>query len=331
MTRIEKHHLPLLLLLTLVITSSFYYLSNGGWNDFGQTKPEWMLLIDGLLFLPLVCFYCINDKKQAAFKAIIYASMMVLLGSYLIPEANKHLWHYLESGRFVIITLFVIFELVTILTVFFAIKATLNKTIDPDLAISRPIESFIGQGKLANLMAFEARTWVYTIFHHRIDVLHFEGQHHFYGHLKDGTQSNLSGFIFIILFEIPLVHLLLHFIWSPTAALVFTALTAFSLLFLIAEYRAISLRPISIDTLNQQLIIRYGLFAPLTIPFADIESVSTHQGQVSRAKNIKRYNLFGTPNMVINTNKGMKIYLGLNHAEPFVESLKKHINCSIPV
>ena len=210
MIKIEKHHMPLMLLLVMAMTWSFYYLSNGAWNDFGRTKPEWMLLIDGLLFLPLVCFYCIDDKKQAAIKAVVYASLMVLLGSYLIPDGNKQLWHYLESGRFVVIALFVVFEVMTMLTVFFAIKASLSKTIDPDSAIIQPIEKFLGQGKLANLMAFEARAWVYALFPSRVDVSRFRGDLHFYGHLKDGAQSNLLGFIVMILFATPLDHLLLH-------------------------------------------------------------------------------------------------------------------------
>lgn len=317
--------MPLLLLLLMAMTSSLYYLSNGAWNDYGRTKPEWMLLIDGLLFLPLVCFYCIDDKKQAALKALVYASLMVLLGSYLIPDGNKYLWHYLESGRFVVIAFFVVFEVITMLTVIFAIKASLSKTIDPDSAIIQPIENFLGQGKLANLMAFEARAWVYTLFPNRVDVSRFRGDLHFHVHLKDGTQSNLLGFIIIILFGLPLEHLLLHFIWSPFAANVITGMMVFSLVFFVAEYRAISRRPVSIDQINRQLIIRYGLFAPLVLPFGDLVAVSENSVQVPRAKAYKRYNLFGAPNVKITDHQGRSYYLGLNNAPQFLDSLKEQL------
>ena len=325
MIKIEKQHVPLLLLLLISVTASFYYLNNGVWNDYGQTKPEWMLLIDGLLFLPLVCFYCIDDKKQAALKAVVYASLMVLLGSYLIPDGNKQLWHYLESGRFVVIALFVVFEVITMLTVFFAIKASLSKTIDPDSAIIQPIEKLLGQGKLANLMAFEARAWVYTLFPNRVDVSRFRGDLHFHGHLKDGTQSNLLGFIIIILFGLPLEHLLLHFIWSPFAANVITGMMVFSLVFFVAEYRAISRRPVSIDQINRQLIIRYGLFAPLLLSFEDIVSVSENSVSIPRAKAYKRYNLFGSPNVKITDQQGHDYFLGLNQAAVFIEALQQSI------
>ncbi len=326
MISIKKQHWPLTLLLALSVVWSCYYLVDGAWNDYGRTKPEWLLLIDGLLVLPLLCFYCIDDKRQAALKALIYASLMVLLGSYLIPDANKQLWHYLEAGRYVVLALFVVFELTTLLTVLFAIKSSLDHSSDPDLAISQPIDKLLGAGKLSALMTFEARAWVYALFYRRIEVSRFRGTQHFYGHLKDGTQSNLSGFILLIVFEIPLAHLLLHFIWSPFAANVITALTVFGLLFMVAEYRAISRRPVSLDLHNQQLIIRYGLYAPLILPLEHIQTIGAHHEAVYRAKNTRRYNLFGTPNVAISTTTGTQIYLGLNQPTALIDAVNEHIN-----
>ncbi len=328
MIKIEKYHLPLLLLMAMSLQWVLYYSSSGAWNDYGRAKYEWLLLIDGLLFLPLVCFLCIKDKKQAALKAVVYASLMVLLGSYLIPEANKQLWLYLESGRFVVLALFVVFEITTMLTVVFAIKAALNQNIDPDDAIVQPIEKLLGHGRLAHLMAFEARAWVFALFPRRVDLERFQGDAHFLGHLKDGAQSNLLGFIVIILFEIPLMHLLLHFIWSPFTANVITALTVFSLVFFVAEYRAIAKRPVSIDNENKRLIIRYGLFAPLILSFDDIVNVYEHTEAVARRDAYKRFNLFGAPNIKITDRQGRSYYLGLNNAPEFLDKLKKQLpNC----
>ncbi len=327
-SKLEKQHIPLLLLLTMAVSWSLFYIPNHTLNDFGRAKSEWWLLIDGLLFLPLVCFLCIDDKKQAAIKALIYACLMVFLGSYLIPDGNKVLWHYLESGRFVVIALFIVFEVITMLTVIFAIKASLNQSIDPDDAIIQPIEKLLGHGKLAELMAFEARAWVYALFPSRVDSSRFQGDVHFYGNLKDGTQSNLLGFIVVILFGLPLEHVLLHFIWSPFAANVVTGLAVFSLVFFVAEYRAISKRPVSIDRSQRQLIIRYGLFAPLVLSFDGIDAVSRHSKEVAKRNANKRYNLFGAPNIKITDRQGRKFYLGLNNASEFLDKLKKQLpNC----
>lgn len=324
LSKLEKQHIPLLLLLAMAVSWPLYYIPNHALNDFGRAKSEWWLLIDGLMFLPLVCFICIDDNKQAALKALVYACLMILLGSFLIPEENKVIWSHFESGRFVVLVLFVVFEIITMLTVLFAIKASLNQSIDPDLAISKPIEKLMGKGKLANLMAFEARAWVYALFPRRVVVSRFRGDVHFMGHTKDGTQSHLLGFVVVILLEIPLVHLLLHFIWSPFAANVVTALTVFSLVFFVAEYRAISRRPVSVDFKRQLLIMRYGLFKPTKLPLNEIASFQTNHLPVKRAQAYKRYNLFGEPNVKITDRQGHNYFLGLNNPHSFLDILK---NC----
>lgn len=319
---VKKQQVPLLLLLSMAAVWSFYYLSQGSWNDFGRNKPEWLLLIDGLLVLPLACWFCIDDKKQAALKALVYACLMVLLGSFIIPEANQNIWQWLSSGRFVVLALFALFELTVMVTVFVAIKAALNGEDDPDQAIQQPIERLLGTGWVSQIMAFEARVWVYVLFDKRVNRSAFRGDAHFFGDQKDGTQSNLLGFILIMAFEIPLMHVLLHFIWSPLAANVISGLTLFSLLWFTAEYRAIAIRPVSIS--SQGLIIRYGLFNPWVLKWSAIRSIESSQGPVQRQKGVKRFNMFGEPNIKITTKDGQCIYLGLNQPVQFLEQTGEH-------
>jgi hypothetical protein len=121
------------------------------------------------------------------------------------------------------------------------------------------------------------------------------GHTHFYCHLKDGVQSFLQGFAFIILFEIPIMHEFLHYVWSPMAANTITALTIFSFAYLIAQYRAIEKRPISFT--DEQLIIRYELYNPLYINLRDIKEVSINNHTIARKKHINRFNLMGAPNV----------------------------------
>ncbi len=311
--------MPLLLLLSMAAVWSFYYLSHGFWNDFGRTKPEWLLLIDGLVVLPLVCWFCIDDKKQAALKALVYACLIILLGSFIIPEANQNIWQWLSSGRFVVLALFLLFELTVMITVFVAIKAALNGEDDPDQAIQQPIERLLGSGWVSQIMGFEARVWIYALFHKRVNHSVFHGETHFWGDQKEGTKSNLLGFMLIIAFEIPLMHVLLHFIWSPMAANVVSGLTLFSLLWFTAEYRAIAIRPVSVST--EALIIRYGLFNPWVLKWSEIQNVEASHGVVHRQKGVKRYNLFGEPNIKITTKDGQCIYLGLNQPVQFLECI----------
>jgi hypothetical protein len=228
----SKQNIPFLFLLIISASWAFFYQSSNIMNGYGNDKSEWLLLIDGLIFLPILCFLCIKDKKEATIKAAAYACLIILLGSFVIPESSKLAWPYFESLRYLAIAAFIVLEVTTILTVFFAIKDSLTKKEDPDIAISKPIENIIGKGAISALLSFEARVWTYALFSKKIRREYFTGENNFSCHKKDGTQSNQLGFILIILFELPIMHILLHFLQSPYAANVVTGLTLLGLVFL---------------------------------------------------------------------------------------------------
>lgn len=319
---LSQKKIPFIFLLVISCFWSFYYQSSNFLNSYGNEKSEWFLFIDGLIVLPLLCFIFIQSKKEATIKALAYCCLIVLLGSFVIPESSKLIWGYLESARYLFIAAFVVLEVITIFTVFFAIKASLTKEKDPDLAISQPVENILGKGSISALLTFETRVWTYALFSKKIKPSCFSGEEHFNCHLKDGTQSNLLGFLLIIMFELPMMHILLHFLWSPFAANVITVLTLLGLTFFIAEYKAISIRPVSIAT--NTLIIRYGVWNPFKISLSDIEFVQLNSKFIRRSSNVKRFNLSGNPNVEIKLNSGKFIYLGLDSPNEFIIALKKY-------
>ncbi len=317
-----KKNTPLIFLSLICAFWFFFYQSSNILNEYGADKPEWLLLIDGLIVLPILCFVCIKDKKEAAIKALAYSCLIILLGSFIIPESSKVIWPYFESLRYVAIAVFIFLEITTILTVFFAIKASLSNNNDPDIAISQPIEKLLGKSAISALLTFEARVWTYALFSKKIKRQSFAGDSHFTSHKKDGTQSNQLGFLLFILFELPMTHMLLHFLWSPFAANIITGLTLMSLVFFLAEYKAIAIRPISM--LPERMIVRYGLWNPLNIPFSDIKHVQLNSKFIPRSANVKRYNMAGNPNVEIMLNSGKFIYLGVDSANEFISTLEKY-------
>jgi hypothetical protein len=321
-----KSRIPFLFLITISLWWAFYYQSNSLLNDFGKANFEYLYLIDALIVLPIVCLLCVKNKKEALVKASVLSCLAVLIGSFIIPEKSKLVWHYLENGRYVILAVILLFELIAIATVYLAIRTALLKRVDPDIAIQTPIEKFLGSSSVAKLLTFETRMWTYAFFSTRIRREHFSGEQHFTYHQKDGAQSNLLGFILVIAIEMPLMHLLLHFVWSPFAANMVTLLSLFGLVFFLAEYRAVAKRPISIDA--NKLIIRYGLYHPLVIDISGIDSIEKHTSFVRRSKNVKRYNYAGSPNICINlaTKIGNveRIYLGLDKPEALLSALRKN-------
>jgi FtsH-binding integral membrane protein len=320
--KLKVRSIPFIFLVLASCFWAYFYQSSIWLNEYGSYKPEWLLIIDGLLVLPILCLVCIENKKEAINKAIVYGCLIVLLGSLIIPESSKLYWNYLESLRYLALAAFLLLEVVTIFTVIFAIKASLDKSQDPDLSISEPIESIVGKSAISQLLCFEARVWTYLLFSSRISKNNFEGNSHYYGYKKDGTKSNLMGFIMLIAFELPIMHLILHFVWSPIAANIISALTLIGLVFFISEYKAISIRPISIT--GESLTIRYGLWNPVKIRHSEIKSVILNYIFVRRASDVKRFNLSGVPNIKIELLSGNKIYLGLDSPRDFIEDLSRY-------
>lgn len=315
--------LPLFAFVLISLWWAFYYQSNSVINDFGNANFEWLYLLDALVFLPILCFLCIKDKKEALLKTLILACTAVLIGSYIIPEQNKFVWHYLEDVRYIVLAGIVVFELAVIVTLVMTVRVALLGKEDPDMAIQEPVVKVFGDGVLAQLSSFEIRMWSYALFAKRIEAERFDGDEYFTYHNKDGAQSSLLGFVCLIAFEMVLMHPVLHFLWSPLAANIITALTFLSLVFFFAEYRAIAKRPISIY--QDQLIIRYGLFHPLNVPLGNINRVSKNIGRVRRSSQIKRYNYEGEPNVVIELTEPIgtvdRIYVGVDRPNEFISSL----------
>ena len=251
--------------------------------------------------------------------------LVVLIGSYIIPEPSKFIWHYLESGRYMLLAVFLLLEVMAIATVYWPVKAALLKRVDPDLAVAEPIRRLVGTGALSKLLAFESRMWTFALLAKNITFNQFNGEKHFSYHLKDGAQSNLLGFIILIVFELPIMHLLLHFMWSPMVANIVTVVTLFGLVFFVAEYRAVSRRPISLT--KENLIIRYGIYQPMVIPLNKIKSMVQHTEHVARAKNNKRYNFAGVPNVLVKLTVPIDgkavIYLGVDHPVLLLAAIKE--------
>lgn len=323
-----KSKIPFLFLVCISIWWGFYYQSNGKLNDYGSANFEWLFLLDSLVMLPIICFLCVKDKKEALLKAVFLSCLAVLIGSYIIPEQSKLIWHYLENGRYLVLAIVLVFETIAILTVYLAIKSAIGNNEDPDVSIEKPIKKYLGESPVATLLTFETRMWTFSFFANRIQLEHFSGDQHFTYHQKDGAKSNLLGFIFLIAFEMPIMHLFLYFTWSPFAANIVTLFTALSLVFFIAEYRALSRRPISL--VGNKLFVRYGLYQPLVISLEKIANVEKNNEFVFRSKFVKRYNYSGNPNVKIEltepVGKVKSVFIGVDSAEQFISAVLAEVS-----
>lgn len=320
-----KSKIPLAFLTIISIWWWYYYASSNALNEYGNAKYEWLFMLDTLLVLPILCFLCESDKQKALLKTAILCCTSVFIGSLIIPEQNKVIFHFLESGRYFVLAIILVLEVTALVTVCIAVHASLVNKEDPDLAVANPIEKIFGSSLFSSILSIEGRVWSFALFAYQIKSSAYRGDQHFFYDKKDGAQSNLLGFILLIIIEIPLVHLLLHFLWSSITANITTGLTLFGLIFFLAEYKAVGKRPISIHGIN--LIIRYGLYAPLTIPLKNVSKISLNNSFVKRSRNVQRFNYSGVPNVAIKLcspiNGKTKIYLGVNSPEDFITTVNR--------
>ncbi|WP_100657472.1 hypothetical protein [Alteromonas flava] len=318
-----KSKIPLLFLLLVSVSWAFYYGSNGALNDYGAANFEWLYLLDVLVVLPLLCVFCFTDYKTAMLKALVLCSAALVIASFIIPQDAKNVMFYIDDGRYFVIGFLLLFELIALLTVYFAIAILLKQQHDPDQSIEQTLKRYLGDSPIVSWLSFETRLWTFALFARHIEPTNYAGQAYFTYHRKDGAQSNLLGFIILIAIEIPVVHLLLHFLWSPLVATVITVITFLSLIFFFAEYRALPKRPIAIT--GSELLIRVGLYPTYRVTLTNVQSVSINRERVARQRHIKRYNYAGVPNVVIRLKQPQgqisAIYLGLDDPKAFKQYL----------
>ena len=298
--------------------------------------PDWMLLVDFSLSLPLLHYLLFRPAlKQWLIRWTQLTGLGIILGHFIIPESSRLIWPWLEMVRTAAWALVVPAELAIFALIAFSIWKLIKLDGDIDQALQEGITRKLGDSLSARLALWEARIWLYALY--RPKNLRHAGARHFSYAKQHGNASNQLGFIIAILFEMPLVHLLLHFMWSPKAAWITSAASVWGLLYLVGEYRATLARPVSID--SDRLYIRCGaLSVDAVIPWHQIKSVEACRETVRRQPGVRRYKQMGELNIAIHLHPGValpdflcrlqpvrQICLGLDDAEGFIQAASVNV------
>lgn len=264
--------------------------------------PEWPLLLDLLVTFPvaflLICRPAWKDwlKKSAGMLMLGLA-----FGSFAIPAADKLAWREIDRLRVIMPALFAVAEIGLAAWLLLGVRRSLQADANTDRVLARAIQRRFGQGAAGRLMEFEARVWFYGLFMRKQPA--FEGEQHFSTAHAGGNASNQLAWVWLMVFDIPIAHMLLHFLWSPLAAWVATALTAWGLLYLLADYRATLARPVSLGA--AALYVRCGALASdAVVPYAAIAAVARvpHPGRRLPGKRYFRHQ--GVMNVEITLQAG---------------------------
>ncbi|MEO7062924.1 MAG: hypothetical protein ABI082_04015, partial [Dokdonella sp.] len=273
----------------------------------GTAVPEWPVLFDCLVTVPLLYLLVFQRLRRKAWMgAGMLAVTGIMLGGWIIPEGSRQWLGVLQTGRNLVAAVIAIGEIALAVGLARLTLRMLRNGNDPEQAVAAALHARFGNTPVVHFLAFEVRMWFYALFANAKRTLTFAGEEHFSYHAKDGHASNQQGFIFLIAFELPIMHVLLWLFWQSTGAWIVSALSLWGLCFLIAERRATLKRPISLD--DGHLYIRYGLAAELVVPLERIHSVVPHREPVARrTPGTLRYCEAGAPNVCIHLIPGFVV------------------------
>ncbi len=307
------------------------------WSDnpllVGQTTPDWPYFFDFLVTLPLLYAVLFRPGWRQLLQVLVACfAASYLLGHWLIPDQYKLLWQQLDWLRYGVLAGIVAVELLLTWRVLRLLFSALRLRAFEDDAIEPKFADWFGNGAFSVLLAIEFRVWYYALLHRSHNQIVLEGDQHFSSHRKDANQADQLAFIFLVLLELPVLHLVLHSYGLETLAWVLSGLSLYGLLFLIAEYRATALRPVSLT--EHELIIRRGVWGLRRVPLSCIANVTIHRGAMARTTHTEIYDANREPNIVLNLQPGtvfigriggqkipQQIALGLDEPERFQAAL----------
>ena len=334
---IRNNPYSFLVIALAVYFGNFLIISNINENT-GLGVPEWPIAFDFFLLIP-ICYVFIKRPplKQAILAIFGLLSIGILIGSYIIPEANKQAWLVLENVRWLYLIGLVLLQAALLVSIGLAIKRNWHA---PNLEVSvcNAISEHIPQTAVAKLLQADSRMWLYAFIKNPAKFRFDEPT--FYSRTHDGNASNQQAFLILIAAEIPVAHLLIYF-YSPMLAFVVSALSLYGLIFLYAEYRATLLRPTTIR--DHEIHIRSGILDDTELPFHAIAACERVNYRPKRAKLEMRCIGTGTaniklslkPDTVLPTLFGEKkictIYLGLDEPERFLRQISERIGDQKPV
>lgn len=271
---------PFLLLSFLVWLMQSPFIEQG--NSVGLA-----ITLDLVLTVPLVYFLLIRKTTIPKTTVLPVLGLGILLGTFLLPSDQQAYLNGFKTWILPFVELFAIGYVIVKVRLGIRQYKTAKASAPDFFSAVKTASADILPRKLVHPFATEISVLYYGLFHwkkHR-----FQAGDYAY-HRKSGTPALLGAFVFLILMETFIAHILLAR-WNETVAWVLTILSAYTALQLFGYVRSLGKRPtvIGMDALK----LRYGILAETEIPLGMIEKVELSRERIENFDNGRKISPFG--------------------------------------
>jgi len=280
------------------------------------------VILDLVLTIPLIYFLLIRKSKIDNKTVIRFFILGMVIATFIIPKENQFLLEKIKVWVLPVV------ELIVLIYVIFGIKKAIKtyrntkETTFDLLTIVRNMCFSLFPKSFANFLAIEFAAFYYGFIHWKnIDLKNNE----FTYHKNTGTQATLGAFIFLILVETAILHILIVN-WNPIIAWVLTIISIYSGFQIFGFLKSLSKRPIVIS--KDTLKLRYGILCETIIDIQDIESIENTSKEIEQNKHLKHLSPIGSMeghNLIIHLKKE-NILTGLYGIKKKFKSIALHID-----
>lgn len=272
-----------------------------------QINPRPMsigITLDLLLTVPVTYYLLIRRTTIPKITVFPFFVIGLLVATVILPADNQVLLDIVKLWILPIIEVVLVFLIVQ--KVRAAIKAIQQKgeAITDFFTVIKDISSKLLPNYIAIFLASEIAVIYYGLIHWRKLNL---GRNDFTYHKNSGTTGLLITFIFLVIIEASILHLLLVR-WNVLVAWALTALSIYTAIQILGFLKSITLRPISIR--KDIVLFRYGILSEAIVDIENIESVDLISKTIEFDKLTRSLSMFGKlegHNIVIKLKRESKI------------------------
>lgn len=284
---LAHHLLPIGIPLTLIFLLVLLAQSAAFQAHPGELSTA--ITLDLAFTVPLVYFLLIRKRRIPKTTVVPFFVAGLVVASLVLPASEQGLLEGLKAWVVPVV------EVGVLAYVGFKVRKAIRlyrraKADSPDFfTVVKQVTADLMPKRLSLAFATEVGVFYYGFLSWRRRTLQ---THEFSYHRKSGTLSVLGAFIFLILVETFVVHLLLDR-WNPIAAWILSGLSMYTLIQLFGMARSLGKRPFSVE--RDRLVLRYGLLGETEIPLAELESVEKSsrnmkfEGEVQKLSPLKDF------------------------------------------